>query len=109
MSHTMRNTTICMWENKGADQLRGNHEADQRLCFRYTDSTFLFFLNPKFQISRLLLSLYCSVCVGPVRKQHCWFSHVAVHMLDMPNNRQIHVLILVELFSQGVKQQVWSR
>ena len=26
-------------ENKGADQLRGNREADQRLCFRYTDST----------------------------------------------------------------------
>ena len=28
---------IC--ENKDADQLRGNHEADQRLCIRYTDST----------------------------------------------------------------------
>ena len=28
---------IC--ENKDADQLRGNSEADQRLCFRYTDST----------------------------------------------------------------------
>ena len=26
-------------ENKDADQLRGNREADQRLCFRYTDST----------------------------------------------------------------------
>ena len=25
-------------ENKGADQLRSNREADQRLCFRYTDS-----------------------------------------------------------------------
>ena len=24
---------------KVADQLRGNREADQRLCFRYTDST----------------------------------------------------------------------
>ena len=24
---------------KDADQLRGNREADQRLCFRYTDST----------------------------------------------------------------------
>ena len=31
--------TICKCENKGADQLRGNREADQRLCFRYTDST----------------------------------------------------------------------
>ena len=26
-------------KNKGADQLRGNREADQRLCFRYIDST----------------------------------------------------------------------
>ena len=29
----------CLCENKGADQLRGNREADQRLCFRYSDST----------------------------------------------------------------------
>ena len=35
----MRNPTICICENKDADQLRGNREADQRLCFRYTDST----------------------------------------------------------------------
>ena len=32
---------ICIGENKGADQLRGNREADQRLCFRYSDSTIL--------------------------------------------------------------------
>ena len=31
--------TKCLGENKGADQLRSNCEADQRLCFRYTDST----------------------------------------------------------------------
>ena len=31
--------TICICENKDADQLRGNREADQRLCFRYSDST----------------------------------------------------------------------
>ena len=35
----MRNPTFCICENKDADQLRGNREADQRLCFRYTDST----------------------------------------------------------------------
>ena len=28
---------ICL--NKDADQLRGNHEADQRLRFRYIDRT----------------------------------------------------------------------
>ena len=31
-------TGFCICENKDADQLRGNREADQRLCFRYTDS-----------------------------------------------------------------------
>ena len=35
----MRKATICICENKDADQLRSNREADQRLCFRYIDST----------------------------------------------------------------------
>ena len=38
MSYVMRKPDFCMCENKGADQLRSNCEADQRLCFRYTDS-----------------------------------------------------------------------
>ena len=32
-------TNNLLGENKDADQLRGNREADQRLCFRYSDST----------------------------------------------------------------------
>ena len=39
LSRVMRKPTICICENKDADQLRGNHEADQRLCFCYLDST----------------------------------------------------------------------
>ena len=35
----MRKPTFCICENKDADQLRGNREADQRLCFRHIDST----------------------------------------------------------------------
>ena len=35
----MRKPTFCTCENKDADQLRGNCKADQRLCFRYIDST----------------------------------------------------------------------
>ena len=58
----MGKPTICIGENKDADQLRGNREADQRLCFRYSDSTIP--LLP----------------VGPVRKPHCWFSHEAAHI-----------------------------
>ena len=39
LSRHMGKPTICIGENKGADQLRSNCEADQRLCFRYSDST----------------------------------------------------------------------
>ena len=46
-SHLMRKPTICICENKDADQLRGNREADQHLCFRYTDSTIPFLLKSK--------------------------------------------------------------
>ena len=45
----MRTPAFCICENKAADQLRGNREADQRLCFRYTDSTIP--LLPKSEIS----------------------------------------------------------
>ena len=47
----MGKPTICICENKDADQLRGNREADQRLCFRYSDSTIPLLLKSK--ISRL--------------------------------------------------------
>ena len=39
LSRLMGKQTICIGENKGADQLRGNREADQRLCFHYSDNT----------------------------------------------------------------------
>ena len=35
LSRLMGKLTICIGEKKDADQLRGNREADQRLCFRY--------------------------------------------------------------------------
>ena len=41
---------------------------------------FLFYLNPKFLASSSFLCLYRSVCVGPVRKPHCCFSHEAAQM-----------------------------
>ena len=51
MSPVMRKPAFCICENKDADQLRGNREADQRLCFRYTDSTIP--LVPKYEVSSL--------------------------------------------------------
>ena len=38
LSCVMRKPDFCLCKNKDADQLRGNRKADQRLCFRYTDS-----------------------------------------------------------------------
>ena len=42
---------------------------------------FPYFLNPKFPTSSHLLYLYSSVCVGPVWKLHCWFSHDAAQII----------------------------
>ena len=39
MSLVIRNPAFCICENKDANQFRGDREADQRLCFRYIDST----------------------------------------------------------------------
>ena len=39
MSRVMRKPDFCIYINKDADQLRGNREADQRLCFHYKAST----------------------------------------------------------------------
>ena len=47
MSRHMGKPAICIGENKDADQLRGNREADQRLCFRHSDSTFPLLLKSK--------------------------------------------------------------
>ena len=68
----MRKQEFCLGENKGADQLRSSC-ADLRIV------QFLFFLNPKFQASSLLLCLYGSVCVGPCRKPLRPFSHDTAH------------------------------
>ena len=56
----MRKSAFCVCENKDTDQLGGNCEADQHLCFRYKDSTIP--LLPKSEISSLYPS---SVAVQP--------------------------------------------
>ena len=39
MSRDVREQDFCRCDNKDADQLRGDREADQRLCFRHLDSS----------------------------------------------------------------------
>ena len=66
MNRIMGKPTICICENKDADQLRGIREADQCLCFRYMESTLPLLLKSK--ISSLCLS---SVIVQPGLCQTC--------------------------------------
>ena len=54
----MRKPDFCLCENKDADQLRGDREADQRLRFRYTDNN----------ASSYIQGLQRPVCVRPGRK-----------------------------------------
>ena len=73
----MRKPAFCICENKDTDQLRSNCAADQRLCFRYRDSTIP--LLPTSEISSLQPSSavvqYSPVCVGPGRNTEDRFSH----------------------------------
>ena len=69
MCRCMGKPTICISENKGADQLRSS-EAPQHLCFRYTDRTISRPLKSK--ISSLLPSSV-TVQAGLCRNSYCWF------------------------------------
>ena len=68
LSHVMRIPDFRLCENKGADQLYSDCEADQHLCFRYTDSTIPLLSKSKKTVSSQLLCLYSSVCVRDGRK-----------------------------------------
>ena len=78
----MGKPTVCIGENKGADQLRGNREDDQSLCIRCSDSTVPLLLKSEF--SRFYL-FSVTVQVGLCRtwsETTCWFSYEAAHVLD---------------------------
>ena len=68
MSLFMRKQDFYLCKIKGEDQLCSNCTADQRLCFRLTDSTIPLLLIPKFQDSSFLLGVYRPVSIGPGRK-----------------------------------------
>ena len=106
----MRKPAFCKCENKDADQLRGNREADQRLCFRHSDSTIP--LLPKFQASSHLLWSYSPVCVGPGRKpRRPAFSQRGsynVYMYGPTKQTKIRILFL-EQSDQGLHCLQFSR
>ena len=61
----------------GKQRRRSSSQLNSAFVFTTCIVQFLYFLNPKFQASNHLLSLYSLVCVRPVWKSHCWFSHDA--------------------------------
>ena len=71
----MRKPAFCICENRDADQLRGNREADQCLCFRYLDSTIP--LLPKSEMLSLWPSLwlYSRFVTDLVGNPEARFSH----------------------------------
>ena len=95
----MRKPTIRICENKGADSFAVTAKLISAFVFAIQIVQFLLDLTPKFQASSLLLCLYRPVCVGPVRKPHCWFSHEAAHILT---TMKIFILIYdVKMYFTG--------
>ena len=97
----MRKPAFCICENKGADQLRGygNREADQRLCFRYTDSTISLFPKP--------LAIFCNCTARFVwdhvkypedrfshNEAHLWVCHEGQCQVNIPEKGQQTVFYL---------------
>ena len=65
----MTKQTLHLGENKDANQLHGNREADQHLCFHYRDGAFL-----------LLKSKLSSIEPSSVSAQTGWFSRAKAHI-----------------------------
>ena len=93
MSRCIRKPTICIGENKGADQLCSNREADQSLCFRYCDTDSTVPLLPKPEISRLWPA---SVIVQPGlcrtrSESHIFFtSHAKAQIMNLLKKQLAH-------------------
>ena len=89
----MGKPTISIGENKGADQLRSNCEADQRLCFRYTDSTISLLLDPKFQTS---IAAQAGLCRTWSESKRLVFSCTGSNIDDRPD---LPILVYIEIMS----------
>ena len=94
----MRKPAFGICENKDADQLRGNREADQRLCFRYIDSKI-----PLLTKSKISSSYPSSVTVQPglcetwsqvVGNPKDQFSHNEAHLVPDVCSRAVFTLCL---------------
>ena len=90
MSRVMRKPTFCICENKDADQLCKDREADQRLCFRYIDSTIS--LLSKYENFKPL-AIFCSCAAwfvsDQVGNQNIGF--LTMRLIFNDNSRNLHI------------------
>ena len=78
----MRKPDFCQWENKGADQLHSNCEADRRLCFCYTDSTITLLTYSQYFKPLAVFCDYTGRFVSDlVGNPEDWFSRVAAYVV----------------------------
>ena len=95
----MRKPAFCICENKDADQLRGNREADQRLCFRYMDSAIP--LLSKFE-NFTPLAVFCGCAArfvwDLVGNPEDPFSHNEAHMYYREKRILVKILIAINCF-----------
>ena len=85
MNHCVRKPTKCFGKNKGAYQLRGNREADKRLCFRYMVSTIP--LLRKYNISFCDCIQSIDIIVrhfGKLHRLQCIFTFTIKIILPLP-------------------------
>ena len=74
--------SFCICKTKGADQLCGNHAADQRLCFPYIDSSIPL---TSYILNFTPLAIFCDCTAqfmsDPVGNPEDMFSHDAAHIM----------------------------
>ena len=111
MSRVVRKPAFCICQNKDADQLRGNRKADQRLCFRYSDSTIP--LPPMYENSSLwphCLTVQPSLCLTWLETPKTGFLTTRLIRKAVPNplllppsifHKDGHVLIHCWVYSES--------
>ena len=100
----MRKPIFGICKNKDADQLRSKCEADQRLCFRYTDSTIPLLSKSK------LSSLWPSSVTVQLSMSNLFGNHIVGFLMAWLNYCEPFVLIynrLVSLLSVMWPKSCW--
>ena len=96
-SRVVRKPAFCICENKVADQLRGNCEADQRLYLRYTDSTMPLLPKSKFSgLSAFSVTAQPSLCRTRSETPKTGFLRTRIiHVPATPENTMFLVFCLL--------------